>query len=72
MRYQIDDILQTVVAPGVSDIHIESYPGREKIRIRFRKAGNRAACRRRRLGQRRVPALRGRRPDQRGVRRYGD
>jgi type II secretory ATPase GspE/PulE/Tfp pilus assembly ATPase PilB-like protein len=24
---------------GVSDIHIESYPGREKIRIRFRKDG---------------------------------
>jgi len=27
---------------GVSDIHIESYPGREKIRVRFRKDG----CRR--------------------------
>ncbi|TPG25015.1 pilus assembly protein PilB [Variovorax ginsengisoli] len=26
-------------AGGVSDIHIESYPGREKIRIRFRKDG---------------------------------
>jgi len=26
-------------ADGVSDIHIESYPGREKIRIRFRKDG---------------------------------
>lgn len=26
-------------AEGVSDIHIESYPGREKIRIRFRKDG---------------------------------
>jgi type II secretory ATPase GspE/PulE/Tfp pilus assembly ATPase PilB-like protein len=24
---------------GVSDIHVESYPGREKIRIRFRKDG---------------------------------
>jgi type II secretory ATPase GspE/PulE/Tfp pilus assembly ATPase PilB-like protein len=24
---------------GVSDIHIESYPGREKIKIRFRKDG---------------------------------
>ena len=24
---------------GVSDIHIESYPGREKIRVRFRKDG---------------------------------
>ncbi len=26
-------------AEGVSDIHIESYPGREKIRIRFRRDG---------------------------------
>jgi type II secretory ATPase GspE/PulE/Tfp pilus assembly ATPase PilB-like protein len=26
-------------ADGVSDIHVESYPGREKIRIRFRKDG---------------------------------
>jgi len=26
-------------AEGVSDVHIESYPGREKIRIRFRRDG---------------------------------
>ncbi|MFY8119641.1 MAG: ATPase, T2SS/T4P/T4SS family [Roseateles sp.] len=26
-------------AQGVSDIHIETYPGREKVRIRFRKDG---------------------------------
>ncbi|AMM26754.1 GspE/PulE family protein [Variovorax sp. PAMC 28711] len=26
-------------AQGVSDIHVESYPGREKIRIRFRRDG---------------------------------
>ena len=24
---------------GVSDIHVESYPGRDKIKVRFRKDG---------------------------------
>ena len=27
-------------AQGVSDIHIETQPGREKVRIRFRKDGH--------------------------------
>ncbi len=36
-------LINTMIAEahkdGVSDIHVESYPGREKIRIRFRKDG---------------------------------
>ncbi len=35
----INNMIIEAHAGGVSDIHIESYPGREKIRIRFRKDG---------------------------------
>ena len=35
----IHTMIVEAIADGVSDIHIESYPGREKIRIRFRKDG---------------------------------
>ncbi|MFT3957161.1 MAG: ATPase, T2SS/T4P/T4SS family [Piscinibacter sp.] len=35
----INNMIVEAHKDGVSDIHIESYPGREKIRIRFRKDG---------------------------------
>ena len=35
----INNMIVEAHQEGVSDIHIESYPGREKIRIRFRKDG---------------------------------
>ena len=35
----INTMIVEAHAQGVSDIHIESYPGREKIKIRFRKDG---------------------------------
>ena len=35
----INNMIVEAYREGVSDIHIESYPGREKIRIRFRKDG---------------------------------
>lgn len=35
----INNMIIEAYKEGVSDIHIESYPGREKIRIRFRKDG---------------------------------
>jgi type II secretory ATPase GspE/PulE/Tfp pilus assembly ATPase PilB-like protein len=35
----INTMIIEAFAQGVSDIHIESYPGREKIKIRFRKDG---------------------------------
>ncbi|RYE60586.1 MAG: pilus assembly protein PilB, partial [Hyphomicrobiales bacterium] len=35
----INRMIPEAHAQGVSDIHIESYPGREKIRVRFRKDG---------------------------------
>ncbi|MBX3606665.1 MAG: Flp pilus assembly complex ATPase component TadA [Piscinibacter sp.] len=35
----INNMIVEAHQDGVSDIHIESYPGREKIRIRFRKDG---------------------------------
>ena len=35
----IDRMIIEAHKEGVSDIHVESYPGREKIRIRFRKDG---------------------------------
>ena len=35
----INQMIIEAHAQGVSDIHIESYPGREKTRIRFRKDG---------------------------------
>ncbi|HUP08308.1 MAG TPA: ATPase, T2SS/T4P/T4SS family, partial [Caldimonas sp.] len=35
----INSIVVEAHRDGVSDIHIESYPGREKIRVRFRKDG---------------------------------
>ncbi len=35
----INNMIIEAHAEGSSDIHIESYPGREKIRIRFRKDG---------------------------------
>ena len=36
----INNMIVEAHREGVSDIHIESYPGREKIRIRFRKDGS--------------------------------
>ena len=36
----INTMIVEAYTQGVSDIHIESYPGREKIKIRFRKDGN--------------------------------
>jgi type II secretory ATPase GspE/PulE/Tfp pilus assembly ATPase PilB-like protein len=36
----INNMIVEASREGVSDIHIESYPGREKIRIRFRKDGS--------------------------------
>ena len=35
----INSMIQEAQQQGVSDIHIESQPGREKVRIRFRKDG---------------------------------
>jgi type II secretory ATPase GspE/PulE/Tfp pilus assembly ATPase PilB-like protein len=35
----INTMIVEAYTQGVSDIHIESYPGREKIKIRFRKDG---------------------------------
>ena len=35
----INNMIVEAHKDGVSDIHIESYPGREKIRVRFRKDG---------------------------------
>ena len=35
----INSMIIEAYSEGVSDIHIESYPGREKTRIRFRKDG---------------------------------
>lgn len=35
----INNMIVEAHQDGVSDIHLESYPGREKIRIRFRKDG---------------------------------
>ncbi|MFZ2650204.1 MAG: ATPase, T2SS/T4P/T4SS family [Burkholderiaceae bacterium] len=35
----INNMIVEAYREGVSDIHIESYPGQEKIRIRFRKDG---------------------------------
>ncbi len=35
----INSMIVEAHSQGVSDIHIESYPGREKIKIRFRKDG---------------------------------
>ena len=35
----INNMIIEAYKEGVSDVHIESYPGREKIRIRFRKDG---------------------------------
>nr|WP_157360109.1 ATPase, T2SS/T4P/T4SS family [Caldimonas brevitalea] len=35
----INNMIVEAHGQGVSDIHIESYPGREKIKIRFRKDG---------------------------------
>ncbi|MFN0186679.1 MAG: GspE/PulE family protein [Aquabacterium sp.] len=35
----INSMIQEAQAQGVSDIHIECQPGREKVRIRFRKDG---------------------------------
>jgi len=35
----INNMIIEAHADGVSDIHVESYPGREKIKIRFRKDG---------------------------------
>jgi type II secretory ATPase GspE/PulE/Tfp pilus assembly ATPase PilB-like protein len=35
----INSMIQEAHREGVSDIHIESYPGREKTRIRFRRDG---------------------------------
>jgi len=35
----INNMIIEAHAEGVSDIHIESYPGRDKIKIRFRKDG---------------------------------
>ncbi len=35
----INNMIIEAHTEGVSDIHIESYPGREKIRVRFRKDG---------------------------------
>lgn len=35
----INTMIIEAYSQGVSDIHIESYPGREKIKIRFRKDG---------------------------------
>jgi type II secretory ATPase GspE/PulE/Tfp pilus assembly ATPase PilB-like protein len=35
----INNMIVEAIKDGASDIHIESYPGREKIRIRFRKDG---------------------------------
>lgn len=36
----INSIIIDAHSQGASDIHIESYPGREKIRVRFRKDGS--------------------------------
>ncbi len=36
----INTMIIEAYTQGVSDIHIESYPGRDKIKIRFRKDGN--------------------------------
>ena len=35
----LNNMIVEAYKEGVSDIHIESYPGREKIRVRFRKDG---------------------------------
>ncbi|CAN5562901.1 ATPase, T2SS/T4P/T4SS family [soil metagenome] len=35
----INNLIIEAYKDGVSDIHVESYPGKEKIRIRFRKDG---------------------------------
>jgi type II secretory ATPase GspE/PulE/Tfp pilus assembly ATPase PilB-like protein len=35
----IHTMIVEAIGDGVSDIHVEAYPGREKIRIRFRKDG---------------------------------
>ena len=35
----LNNMIVEAHAEGASDIHIESYPGREKIRVRFRKDG---------------------------------
>jgi type II secretory ATPase GspE/PulE/Tfp pilus assembly ATPase PilB-like protein len=35
----INSMIQEAQAQGVSDIHVETHPGREKLRIRFRKDG---------------------------------
>jgi len=35
----INNMIVEAHAEGVSDIHVESYPGRDKIKIRFRKDG---------------------------------
>jgi type II secretory ATPase GspE/PulE/Tfp pilus assembly ATPase PilB-like protein len=35
----INSMIQEAHAQGVSDIHVETQPGREKVRIRFRKDG---------------------------------
>ncbi|MFG6449711.1 ATPase, T2SS/T4P/T4SS family [Roseateles sp. BYS180W] len=35
----INSMISEAYAQGVSDIHVESYPGREKVKIRFRKDG---------------------------------
>ncbi|HWP19473.1 MAG TPA: ATPase, T2SS/T4P/T4SS family [Burkholderiaceae bacterium] len=35
----INTMISEAHSQGVSDIHIETYPGREKVRIRFRKDG---------------------------------
>ncbi len=35
----INNMIVEAHKDGVSDVHVESYPGREKIRIRFRKDG---------------------------------
>jgi type II secretory ATPase GspE/PulE/Tfp pilus assembly ATPase PilB-like protein len=35
----INTMIVEAIKDGVSDIHVEAYPGREKIRIRFRKDG---------------------------------
>ena len=35
----INQMILEAQAQGVSDIHIECQPGREKVRIRFRKDG---------------------------------
>jgi type II secretory ATPase GspE/PulE/Tfp pilus assembly ATPase PilB-like protein len=36
----INQMIVEAHAQGVSDIHIECYPGRDKVKIRFRKDGN--------------------------------